>query len=31
MDIFGKGDGYRSMDAYILAWIVELATDSFCE
>ena len=30
MDIFGKGDGYRWMDAYILAWIVELATDSFC-
>jgi len=30
MDIFGKGDGYRWMDAYILAWIVELATDAFC-
>ncbi len=31
MDIFGKGDGYRWMDAYILAWVVELATDAFCE
>ena len=31
MNIFGKGAGYRWMDAYFLAWIVELATDSFCE
>lgn len=31
MEMFGKGSGYRSMDAYILAWVVELATDSFCE
>lgn len=30
MNMFGKGDGYRWMDAYILAWIVELATDTFC-
>ena len=30
MDMFGKGSGYRWLDAYILAWIVELATDSFC-
>jgi four helix bundle suffix protein len=30
MDMFGKGSGYRWMDAYLLAWIVELATDSFC-
>jgi four helix bundle suffix protein len=31
MEMFGKGSGYRWMDAYILAWVVELATDSFCE
>ena len=31
MDIFGMGSGYRWMDAYILAWVVELGTDSFCE
>lgn len=31
MDIFGKGEGYRWMDAYILAWVVELATNAFCD
>lgn len=31
MEIFGTGSGYRWMDAYILAWVVELGTDSFCE
>jgi four helix bundle protein len=31
MERFGKGSGYRWMDAYILAWVVELATDSFCD
>ena len=30
MEMFGKGAGYRWMDAYLLAWVVELATDSFC-
>lgn len=30
MDMFGKGSGYRWLDAYIMAWIVELGTDSFC-
>lgn len=30
MDIFGKGSGYRWLDAYIMAWLVELGTDSFC-
>lgn len=31
MDMFGRSGGYRRMDAYVLAWIIELATDSFCE
>jgi len=31
MEIFGAGSGYRWMDAYILAWVVELGTDKFCE
>jgi hypothetical protein len=30
MDMFGKGSGYRWLDAYIMAWLVELGTDSFC-
>jgi hypothetical protein len=31
MEIFGMGGGYRWMDAYLFAWVVELGTDSFCE
>ncbi|MDD5707031.1 MAG: hypothetical protein PHR35_13995 [Kiritimatiellae bacterium] len=30
MEMFGRGSGYRWMDAYLLAWVVELGTDSFC-
>jgi len=31
MSIFGKPSGYRWMDVYILANIVELGTDRFCD
>jgi len=31
MNIFGKSSGYRWMDVYILANIVELGTDRFCD
>jgi hypothetical protein len=31
MSIFGKPSGYRWMDVYVLANIVELGTDRFCE